>query len=117
MTQATNAPVEHNGARTGLITTLGFGDTLVIQRLLGFTAGVPSQELGYYSRRRLPDPIVPRHLVREVAERVDQSGRVLPALDEAHARASIMSLLEDIDTLAVGATVVVPQPGARAADS
>jgi N-methylhydantoinase A len=102
-TQATNVLVERNGANTGLITTLGFGDTLVIQRLLGFTAGVPSQELGYYSRRRLPDPIVPRCLVREVAERVDQSGRVLLALDEAQVRAAITSLLEEhgIDALAV----------------
>ena len=35
--------VERSGARTGLITTRGFGDTIFIQRLQGFTAGVPDQ--------------------------------------------------------------------------
>ncbi|MGH6644254.1 MAG: hydantoinase/oxoprolinase N-terminal domain-containing protein, partial [Bradyrhizobium sp.] len=61
-TQATNAVIERDGARTGLITTRGFGDTLAIQRLMGFTAGVPVDRLGWYSRRRYPAPIVPRHL-------------------------------------------------------
>ena len=65
-TQATNAVIERDGARTGLVTTRGFGDTLAIQRLMGFTAGVPTDRLGWYSRRRYPQPIVPRHLVRDV---------------------------------------------------
>jgi acetone carboxylase gamma subunit len=49
---------------------------------MGFTAGVPVENLGWYSRCRYPDPIVPRALVREVRERVDQAGRVLVPLDE-----------------------------------
>src|ERR1700720_2901147 len=32
-TQATNALIERDGARTGLLTTRGFGDTLLLQRL------------------------------------------------------------------------------------
>src|SRR5882757_5339855 len=59
-TQATNALIERDGARTGLLTTRGFGDTLLLQRLMGFTAGVPVDRLGWYSRRRSPEPIVPR---------------------------------------------------------
>src|SRR5262245_20372999 len=43
-TQATNAVIERTGARTGLLATRGFGDTLAIQRLMGFTAGVRSEE-------------------------------------------------------------------------
>ena len=39
-TQATNALIERTGARTGLITSKGFGDTIELQRLMGFTAGV-----------------------------------------------------------------------------
>ena len=65
-TQATNALIERTGATTGLIATRGFGDTLALQRLMGFTAGVPVENLGHYSRRRYPAPIVPRRLVREV---------------------------------------------------
>ena len=59
-TQATNALIERTGAVTGLITTRGFGDTIGLQRLMGFTVGMPSDQLGWYSRRRYPDPIIPR---------------------------------------------------------
>lgn len=101
-TQATNAVIERDGARTGLIATRGFGDTLAIQRLMGFTAGVPVDRLGWYSRRRYPQPIVPRHLVREIRERVDHAGKVLVPLDEEQVRTAIRSLAEEgVETFAV----------------
>jgi N-methylhydantoinase A len=93
-TQATNALIERTGAATGLIATRGFGDTLALQRLMGFTAGIPVEHLGRYSRRRYPEPIVPRGLVREVRERVDQSGRVLVALDEDSVRTAVHELTD-----------------------
>ena len=93
-TQATNALIERTGAATGLIATRGFGDTLALQRLMGFTAGIPVEHLGRYSRRRYPDPIVPRRLVREVRERIDQAGRVLVPLDEASVRAAVRELID-----------------------
>jgi N-methylhydantoinase A len=43
-TQATNALIERDGAKTGLIATRGFGDTLALQRLMGFTAGVAADD-------------------------------------------------------------------------
>src|ERR1700691_715307 len=91
-TQATNALIERTGASTGLIATRGFGDTLALQRLMGFTAGIPVEHLGRYSRRRYPEPIVPRGRVHQVRERVDQSGRVLTALDEASVRSAVREL-------------------------
>ena len=115
-TQATNALIERTGATTGLIATRGFGDTLALQRLMGFTAGIPVEHLGHYSRRRYPDPIVPRRLVREVRERVDQAGHVLVPLDEeqrSHRGARIdRRRRQDV---CGGAVVVVPQSGARTA--
>src|SRR6516225_9655283 len=93
-TQATNALIERTGAITGLVTTRGFGDTLALQRLMGFTAGIPVEHLGRYSRRRYPDPIVPRALVREVRERVDQAGRVLVPLDEDSVRRAVQELID-----------------------
>lgn len=93
-TQATNALIERTGATTGLIATRGFGDTLALQRLMGFTAGIPVEHLGRYSQRRYPDPIVPRRLVREVRERVDQAGRVLIPLDETSVRSAVHELIE-----------------------
>jgi N-methylhydantoinase A len=92
-TQATNALIERTGATTGLIATRGFGDTLALQRLMGFTAGIPVEHLGRYSRRRYPEPIVPRGLVREVRERVDQAGHVLVPLDEESVRAAVRELV------------------------
>lgn len=101
-TQATNAVIERDGARTGLIATRGFGDTLAIQRLMGFTAGVPVDRLGWYSRRRYPEPIVPRHLVREVRERVDHAGKILVPANEDDIRAAVRELMaEGVQTFAV----------------
>ena len=91
-TQATNALIERTGATTGLIATRGFGDTLALQRLMGFTARIPVEHLGRYSRRRYPEPIVPRGLVREVRERVDQAGNVLVPLDEESVRIAVREL-------------------------
>jgi N-methylhydantoinase A len=88
-TQATNVLVQRDGARTALITTRGFKDTIFIQRLQGFTAGVPDELLGYYSARRQPEPVVPRALVYEVPERIDQAGNVLLELSEDAARGAI----------------------------
>ena len=101
-TQATNALIERKGARTGLITTRGFGDTIFIQRLLGFTAGKAIDELGWYSRRHRPEPIVPPALVKEVPERIDRDGRILIGLDDDAARRAITDLLADgVEALAI----------------
>jgi N-methylhydantoinase A len=94
-TQATNALIERTGARTGLITTAGFGDTIGLQRLLGLSAGVPVDQLGWYSRRRYPEPIIPIALRREVPERIDHAGRILLPLDEEAVRRAVLDLAED----------------------
>lgn len=91
-TQATNALIERRGTATGLITTRGFGDAILIQRLMGFTSGVPTEMLGRFSQRRYPDPLVPRRLIAEVPERVDQAGSILLALDEDEARRQVRRL-------------------------
>jgi N-methylhydantoinase A len=88
-TQATNALIERRGARTGLITTRGFGDTLIIQRLMGSTAGMPTELLAQFRNRRYPTPLIPRQLIAEVPERVDQGGNVLLPLDETAVRAAV----------------------------
>ena len=72
----TNALIERKGARTGLLTTTGFADTLEIGRERKF-------EL-YDLAITKPEPLVPRDLRLEVAERVGADGRVRRRL---HARA------------------------------
>jgi N-methylhydantoinase A len=92
-TQATNALIERRGTSTGLITTRGFGDTLIIQRLMGFTAGMPTESLGQFRNRAYPVPIIPRQLIAEVPERIDQGGNVVLALDETTVKGAVETLL------------------------
>ena len=71
----TNALIERTGARTGLITTAGFGDTLEIGRERKF-------EL-YDLNIAKPEPLVPRDLRLEVAERTRADGSVARKLAPA----------------------------------
>jgi N-methylhydantoinase A len=100
-TTATNALIERKGARTGLITTRGFADTLLIQRTMGQWAGM-GQEITYYSRRQSPPPLIPRHLIAEVIERVDYKGEAVVPLDEDSVVAAIDALVaQDVEAIAV----------------
>ncbi len=93
-TVATNALLEHKGARTALLTTHGFRDIL---------------EVGTQQRRELysvvqsrPPVLVPRHLRREVTERVAADGHVVTPLDEDEARSVLGELAEQgVETLAI----------------
>ena len=74
-TIATNALLERKGAKTGLVTTEGFRDTLEIgkgRRLIGGLFDIAFER---------PPPIVPRPLRLEAPERVAADGSVLSPLD------------------------------------
>jgi N-methylhydantoinase A len=73
-TLATNAIIERKGARTALITTEGFRDTIEIRHENRFEQ--------YDVDIDLPPPLVPRRLRFGVPERIDAQGRVLVPLDE-----------------------------------
>src|SRR5262245_1941545 len=93
-TLATNALIERKGARTALLTTAGFRDTLEIRTE------------GRYDMYDLfidpPAPLVPRHRRREVSERLRPDGSVLRALDEGGARREIAALVGDgVEALAI----------------
>jgi N-methylhydantoinase A len=92
-TQATNAIVTRSGARTGLITTKGHEDTLVIGRLYSKIAGLPERELVHSSQLEKPEPIVARELTRGITERVDRDGAVVVELSLAEAAAAIDELV------------------------
>ena len=101
-TIATNAFIERKGALTGLITTKGFGDTMFIQRMMGFTAGLTEEQVSHYTFREYPVPIVPHHLVREVPERIDYKGAVVVDLNEEEARRAVRELVEaGVEAIAV----------------
>lgn len=83
-TVATNTMVQHNGAKTGLLTTKGFRDEIEIRR------GI--KESQYDPRLEPPFPIVPRRRRLGVLERVDYKGTEVIPLDEKDARQAIRKL-------------------------
>jgi len=93
-TVASNAILELQGARTGLITTKGFRDVLEIRRIR-----MPKL---YDLSWEKPPTLVDRYLRLEVDERVDAHGRVQRALDPAEVERVLDRLLaEKIEALAV----------------
>jgi N-methylhydantoinase A len=93
-TLATNALIERKGARTALLTTEGFRDALEIRHE------------GRYDMYDLfidpPAPLVPRHLRREVRERLLADGSVRDPLDVHGARRVIAELVsEGVEAIAI----------------
>ncbi|MEZ5797129.1 MAG: hydantoinase/oxoprolinase family protein [Paracoccaceae bacterium] len=84
-TTTTNAVLERQLAKTGLITTAGFRDVLELGRRTRPQA---------YGMAGSFVPIIPRDLRLEVPERMDARGRVVTALDEAALRGAIAALLD-----------------------
>ncbi|TPQ16882.1 hydantoinase/oxoprolinase family protein [Streptomyces sporangiiformans] len=82
-TAGLNALLTSSAARTALITTAGFRDTLEIGRLKRQLAGLTELEIGDYRNRGRWPAAVPRQLVFEVGERIDSAGEVVVPLDEA----------------------------------
>jgi N-methylhydantoinase A len=101
-TVATNALLTRNGVRTGLITTRGHEDSLIIGKVFSKRAGLAERDIVHSSRLQKPEPIVPPELIRGVSERVDVDGDVIVALNEDEAIAAIDSLLADgVESIAV----------------
>ncbi len=73
-TITTNAVLTGNGAQTGFLTTKGFRDVLNMRR------GLKERQFEKYAP---PPPLVPRHRIHVVEERVTADGEVLVPLNEA----------------------------------
>jgi N-methylhydantoinase A len=101
-TQATNAILTRTGARTGLLTTKGHEDAIIIGKVYAKVAGLPERDLVRSARLRKPEPLVPRHLIRGISERIDRYGEVLVQLQEQDVAEAIDSLLADgVESIAV----------------
>ncbi|HJQ58494.1 MAG TPA: hydantoinase/oxoprolinase family protein [Vineibacter sp.] len=84
-TTTTNALLERKVAKVGLITTRGFRDVLELGRR---TRPKPYGLTGSF------EPLIPRELRLEVAERMDAEGEVVTPLDEAAVRDAVRRLRE-----------------------
>ncbi|MFG1309057.1 hydantoinase/oxoprolinase family protein [Xanthobacter tagetidis] len=88
-TVATNAVLEHKGAKIGVVTTKGFRDIL---------------EIGRQYRRDMYEPIIepqtpvflaPGQMRKDVAGRISASGEVVEPLDEVSLRSAVDELVDD----------------------
>lgn len=91
-TVADNTLITRSGPKTGLLTTQGFGDTLLIMRGRT-TEGLTESEAFRASTQSKPDPIIPRSLIEEVAERIDYQGSVLIRLEKPEIARAVRALL------------------------
>lgn len=92
-TVADNTLITRSGPKTGLLTTEGFGDTLLIMRGRT-TEGLTESEAFRASTQSKPEPIIPRALIEEVAERIDYKGSVLIGLEEKEIARAAHALIE-----------------------
>jgi N-methylhydantoinase A len=93
-TVASNAILEHKGAKTGLITTKGFRDVLEIR-----TLRMPRMyDIGWTK----PAPLVERYLRQVLDERIDAQGVVERPLSPGEAERAVDALLaEKVEAIAV----------------
>lgn len=82
-TQSSNAVFAFSGARTAVLTTRGFADTLTIMRASGRVAGLSVFERHHYRATQKPRLLVDERDIFEIPERVDADGDVVTPLDEA----------------------------------
>lgn len=87
-----NTLITRSGPKTGLITTKGFGDMILLMRGRT-TEGLTQTEAFHASAQSKPDPIVPKPLIEEVSERIDYKGSVLIRLDPTDAENAIRNLI------------------------
>src|SRR5246127_5199328 len=96
-----NTLITRSGAKTGLIMTKGFGDSLHMMR--GKIAeGLTENEIAHRSALHKPEPFVPRKLVEEVPERIDYKGTELIRLNVQAAEQAIDRLVaQGVESIAV----------------
>src|SRR3989304_1514963 len=92
-TLAINKLIERKGPRLGLFTTEGFEDTLPVGRGGAWGDGVPISEMRNLPRMKKPEPIIPRHMIVGVKERIAAGGQVVRPLDEEDVLAKLRYLV------------------------
>jgi N-methylhydantoinase A len=92
-TITTNSVLTGEGARTGFVTTKGFRDVLNMRR------GLKARQFEKYAPAA---PLVPRHRIQAVEERMTVDGEVMTPLNEDDVRAAALALKkEGVEAIAV----------------
>lgn len=94
-THATNAVLTGKVAKTALLTTTGFADTLLLRE--------GGRREAFDSKAAYPPAYIPRNQTFEITERLSAEGEVLVPLDEERTREVLRGLAEDgTEAIAVG---------------
>lgn len=93
-TIGTNALIERNGPKLGLITTRGFEDTIFIGRSRQWADGLPAQETRDMAHIQKPQPLIGKDMVVGVRERVDCFGQALMPLQRGDVIAQVQTLVD-----------------------
>lgn len=100
-TLGTNALIEHNGPRIGMLVTAGFEATVPLSRARGYGEGLDDLGKANLPDARRPNPLVLPQMIEGVRERLDFEGKVVMPLDEDDVRIKIRTLFDK------GAQVIV----------
>jgi N-methylhydantoinase A len=93
-TVATNALLERKGSPSGLITTAGHEDAILIGRTFQKVAGLTEDEMTQVARLRKPAPVIARPMIAGVHERVDSAGEVVVPINMDSVEQAVDTLLE-----------------------
>jgi N-methylhydantoinase A len=110
-TLGTNALIERKGPQVAAIVTHGFEDTIPLSRGRGYGEGLDYAMQQNLPAAERPDPLVPRHLIRSVRERVNSAGQVVARLDKQDVRNVVRELVDaGAEALVVSLTNATENP-------
>jgi N-methylhydantoinase A/acetophenone carboxylase len=92
-TIAMNRLIEKRGPRLGLITTEGHEDVVLMGRGAQWIDGTRVAERRNLAVQNKPEPLIPRHMIVGVKERIDSRGRVIRPLNENDVREKVRALV------------------------
>ncbi len=93
-TLGTNALIQRNGPRVGLITTSGYESSVPLMRARGYGDGLSDAEQTDIPGADRPIPLVPIRMIVGVDERIDYKGTAVLKVDEENVRTQVRKLVD-----------------------
>ncbi len=101
-TLGTNAVINRELGKVGLLTTKGHEDITIIMRGGARTDGLSEEEIRHQVFCRKPEPLIPKTLIRGIPERVDCFGKVVIPLDQEEAKKAVDELVaQGVEAIAI----------------
>lgn len=94
-TLGTNALIQRNGPRVGILTTSGFESAVPLMRARGYGDGLSDAEQTNLPGADRPVPLVPVSMIVGIQERIDYKGEVLLTVDDEDVRSQVRKLVDN----------------------